>query len=439
MKPLILAAILFAAPLLATPLPAQHTLKIEKLDKPSLTPGSDLFPKGAVLIDGLGASDFHPAYWQADTLHWVNDLQYPLFAPKLLHNRNIYSASTVEEPWGWRVFYAVWDGTEKSFDCLYEGKTSDGFLTFTDRKMVVSHGEFKHVSNADAIKLPDGTYDLLGTSEGLGGGTADSSEMPAVFTSKNGDSFNGDKIPYDAKIADNLPLDNYPNYAKDHFNGSNVLFQDSTTTRLIFHEWTNDKENAYYAEGKDPWHLKVGGIALHTIDAPNDLRKFSVAGKDWYLLALYRKADVAGHTGRDNDHTWFSLSNDARKFSPDQIMTNSIGRPDLFIFSVDFVTRGSKLLGILYGASEDAATDRNSIFAQWLQKRPFLVALPGYHVGNGGVYPADGALGPDRERFTLPKGQPFDGSLELFDDDGKTPLGSVTVHLDPGNEYRITY
>lgn len=435
MKAFLLAALLFAVPL-----PAQHTLKIEKLDHPSLTPGSDLFPKGTVLLDGLGAADFRPALWQADTLHWVADLQYPLFAPKPGHNRNIYAASSVEEPWGWRVFYSAWDGTDHGNDCLYEGKTTDRFLTFTDRKMVVSHGEFKHVSNASAQKLLDGTYELLGTSEGSSNPPSDKpSEKPVVFESKDGDHFDGDTIPYEAKHSDNLPLD-YPDYDTDHFNGANVLFRDGNTTHFIFHEWIHDKNDIYWAEGKDPWHLKVGGIALHdTILASNDLRKFTVGGKDWYLLALYHKSDVGGFTGRDSEHLWFSLSNDARTFAKEQHMVDAQGRPDKFIFSVNFVSQGSKLLGILYGASENAATDKNSIYATWVQKLPLLVALKGYHLGNGGVYPADGALGPDRQRFTLPAGKPFDGTLDLFDDDGKTPLGSVTVHLEPGNEYRISY
>jgi hypothetical protein len=423
--------------LFATVSGAQHALTIERLDQPSLPSESTLFPKGTVILDGLSASAFRPDLWQADTLHWVPDLAYPLFSALPGHSRNIYAASTVEEPWGWRIYYSAWDGVPTGNDRLYEGKTRDGFLTIQDRKMVVDHGEFKHVSNASAQKLADGSYELLGTSEGSSNPPGDlPGEKPAVFESRDGDHFDGDLIPYQAEHSDNLRL-NYPEYDKDHFNGANVLFRDSKTTRFLFHEWSHDRRSIYWAEGKDPWHLKVGGIALgNTILAPNDLRKFTVGGKDWYLLALYHKSDVS-FTARDSEHVWYSLSNDGRSFSAAQPMVDAQGRADRFIFSVNFVSQGPRLLGILYGSSENAACDKNSIFATWIQKRAVLVALPGYHVGNGGIYPGDGALGPDRQRFTLPAGKPFDGRLDLFEDDGKTAIGLVAVHLEPGNEYRI--
>jgi hypothetical protein len=95
------------------------------------------------------------------------------------------------------------------------------------------------------------------------------------------------------------------------------------------------------------------------------------------------------------------------------------------------------VLGVLYGAGPSVQCDRNQIFGYWLQKRLLLTAKLIYHEGNGAEYEAQGALGPDRQWFKLPHGQPFEGTLTVFSEDGVTPLWTGPVKLAPGGVYRL--
>jgi hypothetical protein len=76
--------------------------------------------------------------------------------------------------------------------------------------------------------------------------------------------------------------------------------------------------------------------------------------------------------------------------------------------------------------------NRNRIFARWLQKRVVFVA------DDGRRFEPTGALGPDRQIIALGTEGVLHGRLELFGEDGKTPLCEpIPVRITPGGVYRV--
>ncbi|HRZ83798.1 MAG TPA: hypothetical protein P5069_15210, partial [Candidatus Hydrogenedentes bacterium] len=59
----------------------------------------------------------------------------------------------------------------------------------------------------------------------------------------------------------------------------------------------------------------------------------------------------------------------------------------------------------------------NRIFARWLQKKVVFTSE------DGTVCPPEGAVGPDRQILRIPEGVSAKGSVQVFAEDGVTPLG----------------
>jgi len=91
-------------------------------------------------------------------------------------------------------------------------------------------------------------------------------------------------------------------------------------------------------------------------------------------------------------------------------------------------------LGFLYGAGAVPSLDRNRIFARWLQKK--LVFTP----DSGGAMEAAGALGPNRQVFSLGGKAELTGRLQAYREDGKTLVGEQwNVKLVSGAMYRMVW
>ena len=102
--------------------------------------------------------------------------------------------------------------------------------------------------------------------------------------------------------------------------------------------------------------------------------------------------------------------------------------------SLGFVTSGSRLLGVLYGAntgSRDNQQADNKIFARWLQKRVTLIDSA------GSTYAAQGGYGPDRQWFPAPASGFLEGTMVVYAEDGVTLLGSSFVTLTAGKAYAL--
>jgi len=389
-------------------------------------------PFGMVEIHGVGAGPFNWSYWEKNQLNWVPETRMPLLAPRMGGvYRNIYAPSAVEAGAGWRFFYAAWDGVDTVNDRVYSATTPD-FIDFYDRHTVIEHGVFMHVSNINVQRSEDGALHAIATAW-VGGRQAN---KPLYFSSPDGKIWNGSPEPYTAASSNIVTMAGYPGYDEGDENGANVLLRDGGKWRLYFTNWL-DPGKCYRAEGDTPAHFKLTGLALETGHAVNDVKKFHLAGRDCYVMALHKKGDVTG--ANDNDKLWFSLSADGKTFGAEQRMPGAREEMDRYIFSVGWLARQDRILGVLYGAGASERCERNQIFAHWLQKRVVLTANREYTRGNGLQFEAAGALGPDRQWFKLPHAMPFEGTLTVYAEDGVTQLGTQPVSLQPGVTYRLAW
>ena len=397
-------------------------------------------PLGFVEIHGLSAGPFNPELWEKNELHWVPDVRMPVLAPRMGGVfRNIYAPSAVEEGEGWRFFYAAWDGIESGTDRIYSATTPD-FIDFYDRRTIIHNGEFVHVSNVNVQRIEDGSLQMFATAWP----DPNRRNRAIYFHSPDGITWNGSPAPYHAQLKDLVKIEGYEQNERANLNGANVLLYDKGRYLFYFTNW-RDRGKLYWSQGDTPAAFTFGGLALETEHAVNDVKKFTVDGKDWYVMALHKKGDV-GFTQHGVNELWFSLSNDGRTFAEERLMVKAREEMDPNIFAVGFVARKDRILGVLYGAGPSSRSNRNQIFGYWLQKRILLTAN---RAGRGAEYEALGALGPDRQWVKLPPVLPplddapapvnFEGTLTVFAEDGITPIGSQAVSLRPGGVYRLEW
>ena len=301
-------------------------------------------PLGHVEFHGLSAGPFNPKLWVENQLHWMPDVRRPVLAPRMGGVfRNIYAPSAVEDGDGWRLFYAAWDGIESGTDRVYSATTPD-FVDFYDRRTVIHNGEFVHVCNVNVQRLPDGSFHMFATAWPAGNRT----NRAVYFHSPDGEVWNGSPAPYHAQQKDVVTIGGYEHDEKANLNGANVLLYDKGAYRFYFTNW-RDRGKLYWSEGDTPAAFRLGGLALETEHAVNDVKAFTVDGRDWYVMALHKKGDV-GLPQRNVDKLWFSLSNDGRSFRDEHLMATARDEMDRNIFAVGFVAREDRILGVLYGA-----------------------------------------------------------------------------------------
>jgi hypothetical protein len=370
-------------------------------------------------IRGLSAGDFNPGYWQKNTLNWVPDVREPMFtALTASPNQNIYAPWPLEQPTGWRLFYGGWDGSDTPNDRVYSVTTSD-FLTFENRMLVIDHGELQHVNNVNVHQAGDGSLHMVCT-----GGAYDGSNWPTYFSSPDGVLWNGSPEPYQAQLADIVNIQGYSDYLAGGFNAGNVLFRESSSWTLYFYDNYNPNGGIYRATGSSPQAVQFQGLALSTGADPNGVYKFLVDNKAWYLMGLMSNAP----------QLWYSLSNDGVTFGTMNNLVANLTSGDTAMDSVGFVTKGSQLLGLLYGGNTGSPDDPhadNQIFARWLQKKLVITD------STGAQYVAQGSYGPYRQWFQMPSSGTLEGTLVVYGEDGITPLGSSSVKLTAGKSYAL--
>ncbi len=395
---------------------------------------------GYVEIQGVSAGEFNPSFWENNQLHWVPESRFPLLAPRRGGVfRNIYAPSAVQLEDGWRLFYGAWDGIDSGTDRLYSVDTPD-FIDFHDRKTVISNGDFTHVCNVNVQLLNDGSFHMYATA------APDSQRSNGIvyFSSPDGKIWNGSPEPHHATFDDEVELAGYLPGVRRNLNGANVLLHDDGIFRLYFTNW-RDRGKMHWAEGEDPSKMTYGGVALETRLAVNDVKKFTADGEDWYVAAFHRKGD-ASLDQQDVNRLFYSLSTNGREFDEEQFMVGAREQLDRNIFAVGFAANDERIFGVLYGAGPSHRSNRNQIFAHWLQKRVVLTADAS---GRFAEYEVESALGPDRQLFKLPPVLPplanepvsvnFEGTLTVYAEDGVTPIGSQKVSLRPGTVYRIVW
>ena len=377
-------------------------------------------PTGTVEIQGLSADSFNPAYWQQNTLNWVPETRTPMFAPLTTGPyQNIYAPWPLEQTAGWRMFYGGWDGTDTPFDQINSATTTD-FLSFDHRDHVIANGAFLNVNNVNVQQLSDGSLHMICT-----GGQAANSGMgdkPVYFSSPDGTTWNGTLEPYPAQLSDIISIQGYAPFSAGFFNGANVLLWDNGTWVLYFKDW-NDFGTTYRATANNPPEFQFQGVALKTKDLVNDVKKFTVTGQNWYLMGLVG-AD-------DKQSIFFSLSTDGLTFDPQRVLFQNLSAPDRYIVALGFVTKGTQLLGALYGAGAVETQDQNQIFARWLQKKVLFTDSSNVQ------YLPQGGYGPDRQWFQVSQATSITGTLNVYAEDGVTPLASGSVTVSAGKAYQL--
>lgn len=371
---------------------------------------------GTIEIQGLAAGDFTPPYWQSNTLNFVPDVREPMFAPRTTSPyQNVYAPWALEQPVGWRMFYGGWDGSPSPNDRVYSVTTND-FLTFDNRMLVIDHGAFEHINNVNVQQLPDGSLHMVCT----GGAVDQVNNWPTYFSSPDGVTWNGSPEPYEAQLSDIVDIQGYPNYQYGGFNGGNVLFWDNA---WVFYFYDNNNNGQIFrATGTTPHTVQLQGIALLTGADPNGVYKFVVGGQPWYVMVL----------DSNMPQLWYSLSNDGISFAQMQTFLYSQSSQDSSIDSVSFVISRERILGVLYGANTGTPDNQladNQIFARWLQKKVVITDT------NGVQYFTQGSYGPDRQWFAAPSTGTLEGTMVVYSEDGVTPLGSSLVSLQPGTAY----
>ena len=370
-----------------------------------------------VEIRGVAAGPFDPAIWQAGTLNLLPDIRRPMLEPREGKHRNIYAPSIVQVDGGWRIYYGGWDGTDTPNDRIYLAETRDGFLTFTDRRTIIEHGEFQHVCNVNVTPTGRG-YAMMCTAYPDAKGL----NKPVTFFSADGVQWKDEAAkPTKDRI---IQLGGYPNFvdAAD-VNGVSVLLFEDSHYRMYFSDF-RAFEKVWRASSDDGRSFRVDGKVLDGFGMVNDVKVLRSAsgGATWYLMGLH----VNG------DRLLFSLSQDGMKFPAARVLCKSVEDADRYMVAVGWVTSGQdRVLGLLYGAGSTPSLDANRIFARWLQKKAML------HSAGKAIEP-QGALGPDRQVFVARA--PLQTKIDLLGEDGRTLIARSAgeIELRPGRAYQIS-
>jgi len=399
-----------------------YTINVNGVASAQLQDVSGQVPVGVIEIQGLSPGFFNPAYWQQNTLNWVPDVRIPMLAPQTTGPyQNIYAPWPLEEPIGWRLFYGGWDGSDTPNDRVYSITTND-FLSFDHRALVIDHGAFVHVNNVNVQRLVDGSLHMICTAYP----DQNNLNKPAYFSSPDGITWNGSPQPYQAQLSDLASIQGYAKFQTGNFNGANVLLWDGQTWTLYFSNWNDQGPTGtmYRATTASLPAFQLQGVTMNTIYAVQDVKIFQSGGKNWYVVGFHDNAPTL----------WYSLSNDGIKFNKENVLFGSLASGvDSFIVSLGFVTSGSQLLGVVYGAGAAPTLDQNRIFARWLQKKAVITD------SSGAQMTLQGGYGPDRQWFHGPPSGSLQGTIAVYSEDGVTPLAWGSVNLSSGNAYKLSF
>lgn len=359
-------------------------------------------PLNHIEIHGVATGNFDPTLWASGEIPLLPDARHPLLAPRQAGvYRNIYAPSAVQVEGGWRLFYGGWDGINVGYDWIYSVFTED-FIDFSDREVVIENGVFRHVCNVNALPLPGGGFEIMCTAYP----TPNERNKPIYFRSPDGNTWNGSPAPHAATLDDLIHIEGYEGFEDADINGMNVIFRDGDTLHLYFNDFKNFGP-VFRATSTDGRHFTYQGIAAEPEKMVNDVKRFDTPEGPVWLMGLHRNREAL----------WYALSGDGETFDPEHQLLHHADETDRYIVALGWVTEGNRVLGVLYGAGEVPQLYRNRIFARWLQKRVAFTAE------DGTVHEPVTAMGPDRQLIPLPDGMPANGTLQVFAEDGTTPLG----------------
>ena len=212
--------------------------------------------------------------------------------------------------------------------------------------------------------------------------------------------------PRVAAHGDIVRVTGYDLYDDADINGVNVLLREGETRHLYFSSY-KDFGKVYHAVGTDGKEYALKGVALAQRLAVNDVKRLETPAGARYLMGLHMNREAL----------WYSLGETPEAFADPVEFLKNAGPEDRYIVALGWVVRENRVLGVLYGAGAVPELNRNRIFARWLQKKVVFTSE------DGTVCPPEGAVGPDRQILRIPEGVSAKGSVQVFAEDGVTPLG----------------
>jgi hypothetical protein len=407
-----------------------------------------------VEIQNLGSGLFDPAKMKV----WNYDRRNPII-PSLPTNcqgtpswRNVYGASAVYlGPNSWRIFFGGYNGlcTSAPFDEIWYTNTTSGFGSLNEmasHTKAISKGDTNNVGNVSVVKTPSGSWRMAYTSyRGSTYASCLGAQLSYPGVNKPGYSTSGDGATWSPAQGSTSYMLSMTGYSQNlngqqclwgdpvsgqDVNGTNSLFEENGTWYLYWKGLNRSVQIATSANGAAFAHY--GKLIEGSIDGEftsdqygiNDVKKIN--GK--YLWAYHY----------NNDKIWYSTATTPTPPSiarPIKLFDSNTTDPkwgaDPYMVSAGWVTDGTRLHGILYGASATAARNQNGIFARWLQKAAKLTSA-------STTLTWMKANGPDNGILLMVPGAPLEtGQVSIYDTDGTTVLyTSPPITLRDGDVWR---
>lgn len=397
-----------------------------------------------VEFQGMGSSSFNPgkmAVWNQDKRNPILTAKNPTGCNADKFSRNIYAAQAVHlGGTSWRIFFGGEDGTCSQLDEISTLTTADTFASFTSRSTVITNVGTTHVNNPSIVKTDSG-WRMAFTSARSGPGitscltplgvTADIVDKPSYAVSSNGLTWspsNGTSLlnitGYPTVIAQGRSCPWGNQFSGEDINGTNVILSDNGIWYLYIRDNSSTVTTLVSVDGVNFSYQQPLINTTGDCYGVNDVKKIN----GYYIWAY----------GCNVNKIWYSVANSptpAPISAPSLLFDSSSAQPisglDPFIVSEGFVTDGTRLLGVLYGATTDAQHWGNAIFARWLQK--------GVRLSNASTTLTwMKANGPNNSVLMMVPGNPLEtGTVSIYDTDGTTILyTSPAITLREGDVWR---
>lgn len=336
-------------------------------------------------IHNVGSGSFDPN----KISNWNYDHRRPL-----LSGHNIYAPSIVFNG-AWNIYFGGWLNKNDVKDRVYIRTTYDTFNTFQEPVQQIFSMTYEHVNNESVIKVSDSEWRMLFTTY-----PNNATNKPGYATSINGANW----TPMYASPSNLISMVGYKNWENADVNGSNVIYYENGKYHLFFDDF-NKPTSVFYATGTTANTYTYEGVALNEFKIANDLKSFTLNGKQQYLMGLHF----------NTDKIWYSVSDSLTTFPSTNVLFSNLDSNDKYITSIGFVTAGNRLYGALYGAGVSSTLTTNRIFAAWLQKK---VIFKSDKVRWGDI---EHANGPDKIWLFM-SAEIETGKFYIYDTDGITLL-----------------
>lgn len=369
-------------------------------------------------ISGIGSGPFNPNKLS----NWNYDERGVVIAPNVGTLRNIYAPQAVLSDGRWYVYYGGWDGVASGNDSIHVTTTQD-FITFTPRAQAISNGSFEHVNNSSVIKVGPNDWRMFFTCYPVRIAPSVATNKTCVSTSNNGVSW----TPNQGTLSQLVTIQGYPNWSEGDFNGGNAILKDANGLwHLYFQDFSPNPANVggvLHATSQDGRTFSFVGQVLTPMKVPQEMKRFLFNNKPFYVGLFHL----------NTDRIWATVSEDLQSLGKERELFTNLGAEDRYMVAAGLVQDGSRIFGIIYGASPTSSLMQNKIFARWLQKK---VIFQNSRVRWGDI---ERGFGPDALRLYQAASDSIEtGNFYVYDTDGTTLLFvSPTVSIRPGDVWHF--